>query len=376
MEKFDLDQARGYIRFSGRTFTDLEKSIEFFNWTCSGFEVRFTGKKLSAELISIPARVPMTQEELYDFPWIAVLIDGSEAFSQRFELAEGVNWYTLFESDTVETHTIRVLKLSENARGKTGLKGFETDGVLESLPAENSSLRLEFVGDSITCGYGNEADNKDAPFITGEENGWITYGALAARELGAQFSCISVSGISVAHAKRNKFPFPHPFPAMENLYRFTDRLYEQGDNNPGDGTQWDFEANPVNAVVLNLGTNDVNAIKMADPHEKDEEEDYFAQKYTSFIQTIRQLNGPETYILCTLGPLDYYLYNTIEKTVERYIGQSGDSRVGCYKFGGVNLFTEGFGAIGHPSEKTHRRMADELVCQLKMRLEILKGEKK
>ena len=36
---------------------------------------------------------------------------------------------------------------------------------------------MEFIGDSITCGFGNEAPHRDSLFDTGEENGWDTWAA-------------------------------------------------------------------------------------------------------------------------------------------------------------------------------------------------------
>jgi len=370
MPVYSLEDIKKHARFFGRTIPNGDCTVEFFNWTCSGFEVRFTGKKLAAEMVSIPARAPMTQEVIYEYPWVAVLVDGSEEFSQRFELAEQEKWYTLFESETAGTHTVRVVKLSENARGKTGLKSIGTDGALEKVPAYEPSLRLEFVGDSITCGYGNEAGNRDAPFKTGEENGWITYASLAARELGAEFSCVCVSGISVSHGMRQRFPLPMMLPAMEDVYKYTDQLYDTVSGNNGEKEVWNFAGNPVDAVIINLGTNDVNAIKLAGLEEKDLEEKFFIERYRKFIEQIRSLNGSKPHIFCTLGPLDYYLYDSIKEAVREYKEQTGDERVTCYKFGGVNLFTEGFGAVGHPSAKTHRRMADELKALLSKHLSV------
>lgn len=357
---YQINEICRYSHFFGRTIRNAEGSAEFFNWTCSGFETRFSGTTLRAKLLSIPSNALMTEQDTYEYPWIAVFIDGGDVPSLRIELKESQKWYTLYQSNTASAHTIKVVKLSENFRGKSGITEIETDGFLELPVLPKPSSRLEFIGDSITCGYGDEANDRDAPFKTGEENGWITYEALAARKLGAEYSCVCVSGISVSNGSFKTSPFP--FPAMEGLYEYTDRLYDMDAEKKADSQKWDFSLHPVDLICINLGTNDVNLIKMA--QDKAEEENLFMRNYIRFIKNIRRLNGSETKICCTLGPLDYYLYDNIKDAVEQYAAQSGDKRIYCFKYTGVNVFEEGFGAVGHPSAKTHKRMAGQLADKL------------
>lgn len=363
---YQINEIHKVSHFFGRTIRNQRGDAEFFNWTCSGFETVFSGTVLRAEFLSISEKAPMTKPEIYEFPWIGVFLDGSDTPSQRIELKEPQKWYTLYQSDTAATHTMKIVKLSENARGKTGIIKIETDGHLELPVSAKPSCRLEFIGDSITCGYGNEASDRDAPFLPGEENGWITYAALAARKLGAEYNCVCVSGITMSNGSSKKSPFP--FPAMEGLYEYTDRLYELSAGENPSGLRWDFQAHPVDFICINLGTNDVNLIKMA--QDKAAEEQLFLRNYIKFIQKVRALNGPKAEICCTLGPLDYYLYDNIRDAVDQYVAQSGDEHVCCFKFGGVNFFTEGFGAVGHPSAKTHQRMADELTDHLRKLLKL------
>ena len=80
---------------------------------------------------------------------------------------------------------------------------------------------------------------------------------------------------------------------------------------------------------------------------------------------MRRLNGPRAQIFCTLGPLEYYLYDNIKTVVEEYKRDTGDQRVKCFKLIGVNLETEGWGAISHPSMKTHLRLGRELAARLR-----------
>ena len=219
---------------------------------------------------------------------------------------------------------------------------------------------MEFIGDSITCGFGNEAPHRDSLFDTGEENGWDTWAARAARELNAEFSMVSVSGISVAKPKYPK----DSFPSMEEVYPYTDLLGAQRlEREP---ELWQFSSHPKDAVVINLGTNDVNPIRFySDLGAAGEEELWFSQRYRAFLERVRRLNGPRAQIFCTLGPLEYYLYDNIKTVVEEYKRDTGDQRVKCFKLIGVNLETEGWGAISHPSMKTHLRLGRELAARLR-----------
>lgn len=356
-----LDQFLPLLTLHGRTCQDGD--CLFMNWTCSGFSVRFTGRTLKAKLRALGEKQPFPPDSPVEYPWAGVTVDGDDVLCGRFVCQEGDGWYTLFDAPDSGTRTLRLIKLTENARGKLGLLELETDGILSSAP-EEKKLQVEFVGDSITCGFGNEATDRDAPFDPAEENGWITYAAVAARELDAEFNCVSVSGISANAPEKPMMPMA----PMRDLYAYTDRLY---DDRAGSTPQkWDFAGHKKDLVLINLGTNDVNPIRFyTELGQADREEAHFIRQYKSFIREIRELNGPDTRIVCALGPLDYYLFDDIRTAVAEYCEEAGDDRVSALKLIGVNLMTEGFGAVGHPSAKTHARVGHELALRLKKFLE-------
>jgi len=356
-----LDKLLPLLTLHGRTRQDGD--CLYMNWTCSGFSVRFTGHTLKAKLRALGEKQHFPPDSPVEYPWAGVCVDGSDALSNRFVCQEGDNWYTLWDSPDGGCHTLRLIKLTENARGKLGLLELETDGVLSAVPEENR-LQVEFVGDSITCGFGNEATDRDAPFDPAEENGWITYAAIAARELNAEFNCVSVSGISANAPEKPMMPMA----PMSELYAYADRLYDDRVGNPPQ--PWDFSGHKKDLVVVNLGTNDVNPIRFyTDLNQADREEAHFIRQYKAFIRKIRELNGPDTRIVCALGPLDYYLFDNIRTAVAEYAAETGDDRVYTLKLIGVNLMTEGFGAVGHPSVKTHSRAGHELALRLRKILE-------
>lgn len=357
--KYSFDK---YVAFRGRIFPDPARKTVFMNWTCTGFRCTFVGKKLQAKFLGISEKA-LGNENVLEHPYVGVTVDDGDELVKRFCILPGENWYTLYESETQQHHTITVWKLSENFRGKCGLMELKTDGRMLEQSEKEPDLKIEFVGDSITCGYGNEASDRDDPFLPEEENGFITYAMHAARELNAQASCVSVSGITVAVDPNRKFPME--MLGMEDLYPYADRPYEE--RTGADGlTAWDFEKHPVDAVVINLGTNDVNAYKLAeDEAGVAAASGFFKEHYMGFLETVRRCNGPDAFLLCTLGPLDHYLYDEIRDAVTTYKAETGDERVDCFKFRGVVQWSEGFGAVGHPSAQTHIRMGKELAAKLR-----------
>ena len=347
------------LTIHGRTVWDEEKQALFCNWTCTGFTVRFTGTSLKAKLTVMADQIPSMpgfppNPDYY--PCVGVVTDGQTLENLQEITADG--WYDLYQGEAGE-HTLRFVKNSENSRGKLGILALECDGEILDAPAEKKPV-MEIVGDSITCAFGSDSSNNSPEFLCMEENGWMSYGAQAARELGYEWRQVCVSGISASQPEHPLFPMP----GMNEIYHLTDQLYDQ--RRGVEPAAWDFAGNPADIVVLNLGTNDVNPIRFSQDFGNVENmESYFQRRYLEFVQDIRKLNGPDTFIVCALGSMDYYLYDRISAAVEEYKQLTGDEKIATFKFIGINMMMEGYGAMGHPSAKTHARMGKELAFRLK-----------
>src|SRR6201999_692597 len=95
-------------------------------------------------------------------------------------------------------HHLELFKRTEWAMGQTWFYGFELGKEGKLLPASPTHKRkIEFYGNSITCGYAVlDTEGKDrgtAPY----EDGYLSYAAITARHYNAEFSSISKSGIGV-----------------------------------------------------------------------------------------------------------------------------------------------------------------------------------
>jgi hypothetical protein len=96
--------------------------------------------------------------------------------------------------------------------------------------------------------------------------------------------------------------------------------------------------------------------------------------YVAFLVVLRA-RYPDAAIVCALAPMltDEYPPGTMSRTkAAQYIRgaveerrHAGDRRVSYFAFAAQRP-SEGFGADYHPSAATQRRMADELVAELRL----------
>lgn len=352
MEWVPLKKCLSLLRTRGRVLWQEDTGRLYLNWTCSQVEVNFRGTCLVACLraesgLSGQADGPLGEHRVL-WPWAAVLEEDREDFSRRFQVDDKSPAMLLWFGPKPETRRLRLVKLTENQRTALALEGFWMEG--ELLPPEPSPARgrIEFVGDSITCGYGNEGMGREKGYYSAEENGWLTYGALTARALGLEASMISISGICLA-PRQGK---PERY-SMRDIYSYTDRVQEDNQGRPS-LTPWDFKAAPLDYLVMNLGAND--AMGVANAPDPEAERECFERDYEEFLYRLRELNGPRPWVVCALGPIGFELLPGIERAVRRYQNQSGDGRISLLRLPGIEP-TDPVGPWGHPHWVTHQKMA-------------------
>ena len=187
-------------------------------------------------------------------------------------------------------HTVRVVKRSEVPWATSTFGGFvPVDGsVILSAPA-NRDLQLEFVGDSYTAGYGNTSTSRDCTSdqVTRTTNADLSFGAVTARALGADYQINAFSGRGMV---RN-----YAGGEQGTSYRtYYDRAL------PFSTDAWDPPADwQPDAVVVGLGINDFSTPlngneAWATPAALREA---WVTAYHGFIDTLRAQYGPDPYIV-------------------------------------------------------------------------------
>lgn len=354
MQRYSASDLADHLVAYGRTFLEPKEDILYFNWSGSTVECIFSGTQLTVtfcagcgyEVEGMPD--DPTAPKRATWPWVGVFLDDMPAPIRKFQVSSSHETWLLYQSAVPETHRIRLTKLTENSKTFLGISAFTAEGAF--LPARKQPRRrMEIVGDSITCGYGNLVKDPGRHFFSADEDSWQAYGPMAARKLGMEYSCVSISGITAV-----KHPGWHGGYAMCELYDYTDRVWQE--KLQMEPQLWDFEKNHNDYVVVNLGTNDCYAILFC-PEAGELER--FQDAYTAFLEEIRRVNGADTRIICTLGPMNYYLFHDIAVAVDRYCRRTGDQNVHLLRLCPMHPF-DGVGADGHPSLDTHRKMAQEL----------------
>ena len=343
------------LTFFGRTYVDNNDHLTYFNWTCSGFEFRFEGTKLEANLQTI--LVEEDGQILY--PWVAVFVDDFHKPYKLIELNQENASYTLFEDKEFGTHNIRVVKRTEALHSKTALAAINAYGnnaKLEKLPS-NRTHNIEFIGDSITCGYGNESSIPEDGFQTPQENGWETFAAKTARKLNANFNCVSISGIGV-YSNWTPLDTLNEKLLMPEIYGDTDTYLDLIKGYPI--TPWNFESFKPELIVLELGANDMSYVNFDLPARSP----IFKEKYIHFLKQVRQKNGPDAKILCTVVLKEEDVGELFNAIVKTYKSQTGDNNIDLI-FLSPPQPEDGLGGSWHPTVKTHERMSEELTHKIR-----------
>jgi len=218
------------------------------------------------------------------------------------------------------------------------------------LPApEPRALRLEFYGDSITAGACNAdpVQDQDQHDDMSMHDGTRAYGALAARQLGADYVGIALSGSGIA-ASWNGVLLPDVFDRVAP--RHDAALAEVGPRTP-------------DAVLINLGQNDFSfPQEQGAPFPID-----FGARYVAFVRQLR-IRYPNAYIVALLGGMTGWrespeLRQGFADAVR--VLQQDDPRIASYIFQNDSPL--------HPRLDVHALMASELVAFLRTLSGLLPG---
>ncbi|HEY9059985.1 MAG TPA: cellulase family glycosylhydrolase [Pseudobacteroides sp.] len=303
-------------------------------WSGSNAELNFSGTQVSVTLKS-------TGEN-----WFQAFIDGNA--QTPFSVNSTTSTITLASGLTNGEHRLVLWKRTEASQGEVQFLGFNLgQGKLLAAPAP-LERKIEFIGDSITCAYGNEGKSKDEHFTAKNENSYLSYAAITARSLNSSSNIVAWSGIGISQNYGGQAG-----PLMLERYSYT---------LPYSGVKWDFKNYVPQVVVINLGTNDFSTSAT--------DKTKFITNYTSLVSQVRS-NYPNSHIFCTMGPMLWgtgleSCYNYLNEIVNGFKSR-GDSKVYLLEYPQQSE-SNGYGEDWHPSLKTHQLMADQLTAEIKSKL--------
>jgi len=301
-------------------------------WSGTSVRINFAGTNIAGRF-----------KDLDTCNYYNIIVDGKLASTIHFDNYEQL--YTLAENLKDGKHSLQLFKRTEWDKGKTLFYGFEIAGKGKTLkPSKLPKRKIEFFGNSITCGYAIEEGSQDR-YYGYFENNYNTYAALTARHFNAQYHCTSKSGIGVMVSW-----FPLIMPEMYNRLDPTDPE-----------SKWDFSLYTPDVVVINLFQNDSWLVNMPE-HDSFKQrfgtqkpsEDFIIDSYRNFVKTIRS-TYPNAQIICMLGNMDA----TREGSpwpgyIKKAVDSLGDAKM-------HTLFAPYKGTPEHPNAKAQKAMADLLI---------------
>ncbi len=316
-----------HVKPLGRSI--FEDGIRKFSYTCSGIEFEFIGAQADIDFFcDATSRIGIYLNN-------ELIIDTI--------LEEGSTNLNIFYSNISLKRRITVRKLSGVSSGYVGIKSINVFSENDIKPTPEKERRIEFIGDSITCGYGIDTQNESYGFSEATENGSKTYAALVSERLGAEYSICAWGGIGV-YSSYTESQNPNQNVLIGNIYSrlgISDKI-------------WDHSLQQPDLVVINIGTNDSIWARNIE-----ERENKFGEAYYRLIQQVRTAN-PSAYIICTAGVMDTGLIDEIREQAELFHYNTGDSKIFCFEFEHQNAVRDGYGTAYHPSARTHEIMADSL----------------
>jgi lysophospholipase L1-like esterase len=364
-------------RFIGRFDTSAPPNA-VFDWSGSEITTRFSGSSLTVGLV---ADKPLVFTAVIDdgapFKFQVGAVDPSTGKRQTS--------YALPVTGA-GNHEVTIHRDSEALLGPTTFTGFSLSSGGQFLPPTERPRRIELIGDSITCGYGDEGANATCPFdvpvdpnqpngdrIPKSENHFLSYGAIAARQLSAEAVTICYSGKGVYQNYREQGAGMGPTGAVTTAdpdARTTmPQYWERTLGSQKDGPAWDFANEPEpQVVVIAIGTNDFMRDNNQDSIADGIDLKVFQAAYADFVTKVRQ-RRPNAHIFLTVSPMvtDKFPldnartdFRTVLHNIASVLNARGDAKVYAMEF--VEMGSRyGLGCDYHPNLEVHRIMADQLV---------------
>lgn len=287
--------------------------------------------------------------------YFTVIVD--DKFYKTLPIEIGNHSYELVTGLPNQKHSIEIFKRTECNVGSCAFLGFKAaQGTVFEKPVEKKH-RIEFIGDSFTCGYGNEVSivappegNPNTGFHSKNENHYLTYSAITARRLGLEYRCVAYSGRGLYRNNTGSEEGTIP------------KIYLRVFPDETESVLWDVKKEIPDVVVIKLGTNDF----FPEAHGNYLDDSSFVKTYIEFVKKLRTYY-PLAKIICVTGAsmTDYWptgrkCLTRIQQDVQDVVADrnaNGDQWV--YYF---NLATQmaPYGEDWHPTIVTQQRMADQL----------------
>ena len=314
---------------------DVQDKIKVYGRSANfitGIDCDFSGSgiEFNAELSGdVSVRVNSSGGSYY-----TLYIDG-ERQEKRLEFAEGTAEYVIAEDLAQGTYNFKLIKQTQVEHSLSTFMSLGINGKILDKPQDNELL-IEFIGDSITCGYAlygyptpGVENYRGAKYMDATRS----YAYLTAQALGADHSFVSVSGWAILPSSTGGGCIPNVYQQL--CYKRGTTSYEP--------------ARTADIVVIHLGTNDL--------YNRDGYESDFVNASKEFIGDVREKNPGAKIVWAYGSMMSGSNLSKFEDKVEKIVGDLGGADAGLYM---VKLKTDTSGGHSHPSVSGHVASAQTL----------------
>ena len=263
--------------------------------------------------------------------YFTIYVDGEKLARDYCRIASvGETKVLLAEDLPAGKHTFAIYRQSEHSYGEVGVCALSYDGEMLDKPADKD-LYIEFIGDSISCGYGNLGNASQGDGSALWSDGTQAYTYLTAQALNADWSNVSWSGLGCKYG--------YSTTTMQDVYPAQRYNYDAN-------TAYEFAVEP-DVIILALGTND-NSIQ-GDAAKK-------RAGLVEMLTLVREKN-PNAPIVWIHGMMT----DGVSAMIEEIVAEFGGAEAGYYA---CELTRNNAGGGSHPSLAGQQTFADELVAFL------------
>ncbi len=266
-----------------------------------------------------------------------VEVDDEKPVSVTFNQGDSI--ITLAENLPDTIHNVRITYAIEGFEFNPHFRSFQING--ELLPADaKSELKIEFIGNSITCGYGIEVDDPKIGFSYETENHTMSYAHKVARALNADVNVVARSGIGIY--RNYGGPKEGEEKTMPLEYDYT-MIYNHD-------YEWDHKQFEPDIICINLGTNDTS--------ENNYDISLYESHYRDFLHHLRDLHPNAKIVLLTGSMLQDNALTDVKAVLDKLAAEDEMT----FRFDMSPHTGElGYGADYHPSASQAEKMAEELI---------------
>lgn len=280
--------------------------------------------------------------------YVVLELDGEYLGRVRVEKGE-LKSYPVSVLKKKKKHHLAIYKATEAANGGVLFAGTTAKVVESSIP--QNKKKIELIGDSITCGFGN--DLSSIPCGSGDwydqHNAYWAYGPIVSRALNTDFVLSSVSGYGMYRNWNDEHSNEPIIPDVyENLYL-----------NKDTSKPYDFAFQP-DLVSICLGTND-----LSDGDGKKERlpfnEEKYVSNYINFIKVVYK-HAPNTRIILLTSPMvsgekNETLIQCLKKIIQAFEDDKEHKPIALFEFKPMSPKGCGY----HPDIEDDKVMAAQLI---------------